>query len=187
MASPFASSFSTAVASRLSTKPGLGSHNKINMASTPSTTRSSHTVPAPSARSKGKRGHAEAFAEERKAEADALASLGRDKHARKMEEYEYKRRKLDYVLQKENHQREREKEAHELCRLQLCLSADFARVSGSSAGSTSSTLRPMQDEFGGIFGNATPLGSFGGNFHDMEFPSFDVGGPTDNLGLFGIQ
>ncbi|KAJ7689665.1 hypothetical protein B0H17DRAFT_1134806 [Mycena rosella] len=46
--------------------------------------------------------------------ASGTCELGREKHARKMEEYQYKRQKLDYALQKENHQHEREKEEHQL-------------------------------------------------------------------------
>jgi phosphopantetheinyl transferase len=95
------------------------------------------------------------------AEASTLAALGREKHARKMEEFQYKRQKLEHAAQKENHQREREREQHELRMLQLRLQF---QTQGRSSNRTASA-----------FGN----GQFANNAtHDfsggMAFPSFDM-------------
>ncbi|KAJ7812878.1 hypothetical protein B0H14DRAFT_3478533 [Mycena olivaceomarginata] len=106
-------SFASAVSSR-------DKNDKKSASSTPSNPFVKPTA-VPTSKAKAKRGRAEAFADEMKAETDALATMTREKHARKLEELKYKRRKLDYASQKENHQREREKEEHELRMFQLRL------------------------------------------------------------------
>ncbi|KAJ7191298.1 hypothetical protein GGX14DRAFT_579027 [Mycena pura] len=104
---------------------------------TPSTASSSST---PKAR-QPKRSRAEMLAEDAQHQVQVLAKLGEDKHARKLAEFEVKKRKYDVDYQREaaaalerrlasdeqrqqaEHQREREREQHQMQMLRLQLSA----------------------------------------------------------------
>ena len=101
-----------------------------------------------SQKTQGKRSRQEAFADENKAEAEILATLAAEKHARKMAEHaqrmvelELKKRRMDLDanekrLQSEDrrlaaqHQREREKEAHDLQMFRLRLQYRGAGAAG---------------------------------------------------------
>lgn len=125
-----------------------------------------------SSKGKGKRTRQEAFADENKVEAQVLASLATEKHARKMAEHQQKMKELEikkHRLTQEadekklqaQYQREREKEAHEMQMLRLRL-----QYQGASENTMSRNLRfgplspPSADfadpsAFGGVVGMDT--------------------------------
>lgn len=121
---------------------------------------------------KGKRSHQDAFADENKAEAEILATLAAGKHARKMAEHaqrmvelEIKKRRMDLEanekrLQAEDrrlasqHQREREKEAHDMQMLRLRLQYQGANAAGMA----------QMGQFGAQpFGGPAVFGGLGAN------------------------
>jgi hypothetical protein len=134
------------------------SKNFISAPSSQSTSSTPHskTTGTPSTRpsasqnlkTKGKRSRQEAFADENKAEAEILATLAAEKHARKMAEHaqrmaelEIKKQRIDLEanekrLQAEDrrlaaqHQREREKEAHAMQMFRLRLQYQGANAAG---------------------------------------------------------
>ena len=113
--------------------------------STPST-----RTPSTLQKAQGKRSRQEAFADENRAEAEILASLAGEKHARKMAEHAQrmvelgiKKQRMDLEatekkLQAEDrrltaqHQREREKEAHDLQMLRLRLQYQRTGATGTA-------------------------------------------------------
>lgn len=119
--------------------------SSTSKASTPSTRALSTSQKA-----QGKCSRQEAFADENRAEAEILASLAGEKHARKMAEHAQrmvelgiKKQRMDLEasekrLQAEDrrltaqHQREREKEAHDLQMLRLRLQYQGAGVAGAA-------------------------------------------------------
>jgi hypothetical protein len=110
-------------------------------------TPSARSTPA-SQKVQGKRSRQEAFADENRAEAEILATLAAEKHARKMAEHaqrmvelDIKKQRMDLEandkrLQAEDrrlaaqHQREREKEAHDLQMFRLRLQYQGAGAAG---------------------------------------------------------
>lgn len=119
--------------------------SSASKASTPST----RVLPT-SQKAQGKRSRQEAFADENRVEAEILASLAGEKHARKMAEHAQRMVELDIKKQRidlevtekrlqaddrrlaAQHQREREKEAHDLQMLRLRLQYQGAGAAGTA-------------------------------------------------------
>lgn len=138
--------------------------SSASKASTPSSRPLSRV--STSQKAQGKRSRQEAFADENRAEAEILASLAGEKHARKMAEHAQRMVELgikkqrmdleatDKQLQAEDrrlaaqHQREREKEAHDLQMLRLRLQFQGAGATGARAAQFDDL-----DAFGGVAGN----------------------------------
>ena len=154
----------------------LASAPTSRSSSTPRSRATPSTQTSASQKKRGKRPHQDAFADENKAEAEILATLAAEKHARKMAEHaqrmvelEIKRQRMDLDanekrLQAEDrrlaaqHQREREKEAHDLQMFRLRLQYQGANAAGMA-------------QFGGEqFGNPA---AFGGGAGDLMLPPFN--------------
>ena len=120
-----------------------------------------------SQKAQGKRLRQEAFADENRAEAEILASLAGEKHARKMAEHAQrmvelgiKKQRMDLEATEKRlhaedrrlaaqHQREREKEAHDLQMFRLCLQYQGAGAATEQFGNLNA--------FGGAAGGGVPV------------------------------
>jgi hypothetical protein len=159
-------------------------HETKNFTSAPSSNSTPRSKATPSTahtsasqKKRVKRSHQDAFADENKAEAEILATLAAEKHARKMAEHaqrmvelEIKKQRMDLDanekrLQAEDrrlaaqHQREREKEAHDLQMFRLRL-----QYQGANAGG----LEQFGAQQFGNFGDPAQA-AFGGDLHLPPF------------------
>jgi hypothetical protein len=145
------------------------SASKVSTPSTKISTPSGLSTRTPSTlqKAQGKRSRQEAFADENRAEAEILASLAGDKHTRKMAEHAQrmvelgiKKQRIDIEatekrLQAEDrrlaaqHQREREKEAHDLQMFRLRLQYQGAGAAAQFGAQQFGDL----NMFGGAAGN----------------------------------
>jgi hypothetical protein len=160
-------------------------------------TPSSRTLRAStSQKAQGKRSRQEAFADENRAEAEILASLAGEKHARKMAEHAQrmvelgiKKQRLDLDATEKRlhaedrrltaqHQREREKEAHDLQMFRLRLQYQGAGASAQQFGNLNA--------FGGAVGGSVPVANdVAAHFGNLNaFGGAVEGDVANNEGLF---
>jgi hypothetical protein len=133
--------------------PPLVLHESINLSSRSSSASKASTPSTRAPQKSGKRSRQEAFADENRAEAEILASLAGEKHARKMAEHAQRMVELGIKKQRMDleatdkrllaedrrlaaqHQREREKEAHDLQMFRLRLQYQGPGATGTAQSS----------------------------------------------------